>query len=39
MIYANSKALNKISVEEYLAAELNSKIKHEFIDGVAYAMA
>lgn len=30
---------NQISVEEYLQGELASEIKHEYIDGHAYAMA
>lgn len=29
----------KITVEEYLAAEVNSPIKHEYLDGCVYAMA
>jgi len=28
-----------ISVEDYLAGELNSQVKHEYLGGVAYAMA
>jgi Uma2 family endonuclease len=28
-----------ISVDDYLAGELNSPIKHEFLDGVVYAMS
>jgi Uma2 family endonuclease len=31
--------LNLISVEDYLAAELGSPIKHEYLGGVVYAMA
>jgi Uma2 family endonuclease len=31
--------LNLISVEDYLAGELVSKIKHEYLAGVVYAMA
>ncbi|MBY0522418.1 MAG: Uma2 family endonuclease [Gemmataceae bacterium] len=31
--------LNLISVEDYLAGELESPVKHEYVDGVLYAMA
>ncbi len=31
--------LNLISVDEYLAGELASTVKHEYLGGVAYAMA
>lgn len=31
--------LNLISVEDYLAGELESEIKHEYLGGVVYAMA
>jgi Uma2 family endonuclease len=30
---------NLVSVEEYLAAELDSPVKHEYLAGVVYAMA
>lgn len=33
------KRLNLISVEDYLAGELVSPVKHEYIAGVVYAMA
>jgi Uma2 family endonuclease len=33
------KTTDLISVEDYLAGELNSDIKHELIDGTIYAMA
>ena len=33
------KKLGMISVEDYLAGELVSPIKHEFLGGVVYAMA
>lgn len=33
------KKLNLISVEDYLAGELISPIKHEYLGGVVYAMA
>jgi Uma2 family endonuclease len=33
------KKLNLVSVEEYLAGELGSPIKHEYLGGVVYAMA
>jgi hypothetical protein len=33
-----AKKLNLISVEEYLAGELVSPIKHEYLGGVVYAM-
>jgi Uma2 family endonuclease len=33
------KKLNLISVEEYLAGELVSPMKHEYLGGVVYAMA
>ena len=33
------KTTDLISVEEYLAGELSSDIKHELIDGTVYAMA
>ena len=34
-----AQKLNLISVEDYLAGELVSPIKHEYVDGVVYAMA
>jgi Uma2 family endonuclease len=34
-----AKKLNLISVEDYLAGELVSQIKHEYLGGVVYAMA
>lgn len=34
-----AKKLNLISIDDYLAGELMSPIKHEFIGGVVYAMA
>ena len=34
-----AKKLNLVSVEDYLSAELNSPIKHEYLGGVIYAMA
>lgn len=34
-----ARKLNYISVEDYLAGELVSPIKHEYIGGVVYAMA
>src|SRR4051794_33050125 len=34
-----AKKLSTISVEEYLAGELISPVKHEYIGGVVYAMA
>src|SRR6266567_2592347 len=34
-----AKKLNLISVEDYLAGELQSPIKHEYLGGVVYAMA
>jgi Uma2 family endonuclease len=33
------KKLSRISVEDYLAGELVSPIKHEYLNGVVYAMA
>jgi len=35
----SSKKLELVSVEDYLAAELISPIKHEYLGGVVYAMA
>ena len=34
-----AKKLNLVSVEDYLAGELISPIKHEYLDGVVYTMA
>jgi len=34
-----AKKLNLVSVEEYLAGELVSPVKHEYLGGVVYAMA
>jgi len=34
-----AKKLNPISVEDYLAGELISSVKYEYVDGVVYAMA
>lgn len=34
-----AKKLNLISVEDYLAGELRSPVKHEYLGGVVYAMA
>ena len=34
-----AEKLNLISVEDYLAGELVSRVKHEYIAGVVYAMA
>jgi Uma2 family endonuclease len=34
-----AKKLNLISVDDYLAAEFDSQIKHEYLGGVVYAMA
>jgi Uma2 family endonuclease len=36
---STAKKLNLISAEDYLAAELSSPIKHEYLGGVVYAMA
>jgi Uma2 family endonuclease len=36
---STAKKLNLVSVEDYLAEELGSPIKHEYIGGVVYAMA
>jgi Uma2 family endonuclease len=33
------KKLNLVSVEDYLAGELVSRVKHEYLAGVVYAMA
>jgi Uma2 family endonuclease len=34
-----AKALNLISEQNYLASELKSQVKHEYLGGVVYAMA
>src|SRR5262245_19942753 len=34
-----AKQLNLVSVEDYLAGELVSPVKHEYLGGVVYAMA
>src|SRR5262249_36690871 len=34
-----AKKLNLISVDDYLATELTSQVKHEYLGGVIYAMA
>jgi Uma2 family endonuclease len=34
-----AKGLNLVSVEDYLAGELISQVKHEYLGGVVYAMA
>ena len=34
-----ARRLARISVEDYLAGELVSSVKHEFVDGIVYAMA
>ncbi len=36
---STAKKLNLVSVEDYLAGELMSPVKHEFMGGVVYAMA
>jgi Uma2 family endonuclease len=36
---STAKSLNLVSVEDYLAAELVSPVKHEYLGGVVYAMA
>jgi Uma2 family endonuclease len=36
---STAKKLNLVSVEDYLAGELISPIKHEYLGGVVYAMA
>src|SRR3954454_16877082 len=36
---STARKLNLISVEEYLAGELTSPLKHEYLGGVVYAMA
>ena len=34
-----AKKLNLVSIDDYLAAELASDVKHEYLGGVVYAMA
>jgi Uma2 family endonuclease len=36
---STAKQLNLVSVEDYLAGELISPVKHEYVGGVVYAMA
>ena len=36
---SSAKKLNLISVDDYLAGELDSPVKHEYLGGVVYAMA
>src|SRR5262245_58507220 len=36
---STAKKLNLVSVEDYLAGELISPVKHEYLGGVVYAMA
>ncbi len=36
---STAEKLNLVSVEDYLAGELASPVKHEYIGGVVYAMA
>lgn len=36
---STARKLNLVSVEDYLAAELVSPIKHEYLGGVLYALA
>jgi Uma2 family endonuclease len=36
---STAKKLNLVSVEDYLAGELRSPVKHEYLGGVVYAMA
>ena len=36
---STAKKLNLVSVEAYLAGELHSPVKHEYLGGVVYAMA
>jgi Uma2 family endonuclease len=36
---STAKRLNLVSVQDYLAGELTSPIKHEYVGGVVYAMA
>lgn len=34
-----ARELNYVSVDDYLAGELESVVKHEYVDGIVYAMA
>lgn len=36
---STAKKLNLVSVDDYLAGELSSTVKHEYLGGVVYAMA
>jgi Uma2 family endonuclease len=36
---STAKKLNLVSIDDYLAGELNSPVKHEYLGGVVYAMA
>lgn len=36
---SSAKKLNLVSVDDYLAGELDSPVKHEYLGGVVYAMA
>lgn len=36
---SSAKKLNLVSVDDYLAGELTSTVKHEYLGGVVYAMA
>lgn len=36
---STARQLNLVSVDDYLAGELNSTVKHEYLGGVVYAMA
>ena len=36
---STAKKLNLVSVDDYLAGELVSPVKHEYVGGVVYAMA
>src|SRR5437588_5953416 len=36
---STAEKLNLVSVEDYLAQELSSPVKHEYLGGVVYAMA
>jgi len=35
---SGARKINRMTVEEYLAGELDSQIKHEYLDGVIYSM-
>jgi hypothetical protein len=39
MIRTHAKQLELVSVEDYLAGELVSEVKHEYSGGYVYAMA